>query len=622
VNLENPHCWRTAGVTGVLVGLVVMSAMGALARGEGGKVRATASADRIGLENTVTLEITIEGSDAAGAEIVEKPSAPDFRLVGGPNVSTQFRFVNGSASFTKVITFSFMPLKTGHLELPSAKIRLNGQVSKTEPIPVEVVAGSVSPSSPGARSPFGTLDPFDSDAEAGTPADPGDDLLLRLENPDHAVYVGQPVPLDLVLYYRVRIGGADLEKEGKFEGFWVETVDLDPRDPSRVGRRELDGRAYNTQVLRRWVLFPLRPGRFDVDPWILRVLVETPTRSFFGMTRRQVVLRRTNSISINVRDFPSAGRPAVFNGLCGRYDIRAGLDKSAVATGEAATVRLTVQGEGNLRSIPEQRLMKIPGCKIYAPKVQDNIRLEGGTLRGSRTWEFVVIPLESGVFELTVPELAYFEPGSQSFRSVSPPAMRLSATGDRVAGTGAGNIGGINMPIEIKGRDIRHIHTGPELEQTPPERLYRRPWFLAIFGVLVLVTLGAVAVDERRRYLQRDRRSWARSRAAVQARRDLRACSALGRKGLSADLFAGVYRLLQNYLQARFGVNSLELTGARLRQVLSAHQVGETATADLLDIMQQCERYRYAPAVAETFLPEELLARLERLLRVMEGDRP
>jgi len=622
VTIENLHRRYSVGLAGLLTGLVVLNAMGGLARGEGGKVRAAASADRIGLENTVTLEITIDGSDAAGAEIVEKPSARDFRLIGGPNVSTQFRFVNGSASFTKVIAFTFMPLKTGGLELPSVKIRLDGQVTRTDPIPVEVVAGSVLPSSPGTRSPFGTLDPFDSDAEAGASVDPGDDLLLRLESPVRTVCVGQPVPLDLVLYYRVRIGGADLEKEGKFEGFWVETVELDPRDPNRVGRREHDSRVYNTQVLRRWVLFPLRPGRFDADPWILRILVETPTQSFFGMTRRQVVLRRTNSITIDVSDFPRAGRPATFHGLCGRYEIQADLDKSAVATGEAATVRLTVQGEGNLRNIPEQRLTETPGCKIYAPKVQDNIRLEGGTLRGSRTWEFVVIPLESGVFELSVPALSFFDPESRTYRSVTPPAMRLNATGERVTGTGAGNTGGFTMPIQMKGRDIRHIHTGPALEQTPPGRLYRRPWFLAIFGVLTIVTLGAVVIDERRRYLRRDRRSWARSRAAVQARRDLRACSALGRKGLSAELFTGVYRLLQNYLQARFGVNSLELTGARLRQVLSAHQVSEATTADLLDILQQCECYRYAPAVAETFRPKELLARLERLIRIMEGGQP
>ena len=620
MTLENPYRWRTVGAAGVVMGMVVLTMMSGLAREVEGKVRATASADRIGLENTVTLEITIDGSDAADAEIVEKPTSSNFRLIGGPNVSTQFRFVNGSASFTKVFAFSFMPLKTGRLELPSVKIRRGGQVSKTDPVQVEVVAGSVTPTRPG--SPFGTLDPFDSDADAGAPVDPGDDLLLRLESPVHTVYVGQPVPLDLVLYHRVRIGGADLEKEGKFEGFWVETVELDPRDPSRVSRRDHDGRQYNTQVLRRWVLFPLRTGRFEVDPWILRILVETPTRSFFEMTRRQVVLRRTNTVAISVADFPSAGRPAAFTGLCGRYEIQAGLDKSAVATGEAATVRLTVRGEGNLRSIPEQKLMEIPGCKIYAPKVQDSIRLEGGTLRGNRTWEFVVIPLEAGAFELAVPELSYFDPESRSFRSVTPPAMRLNATGERITGAGAGTSGGFTKPIEMKGRDIRHIHTGPELEQLPSGRLYRRPWFLAMLGVLILVTLGAVAIDERRRYLQRDQRSWARSRAAVQARRDLRACSALGRKGLSAELFTRIYRLLQNYLRARFGVNSLELTGIRLRQILEVHQVGETATAELLDILQQCEHHRYAPAVAVSFLPEELLVRVERLLRVMEGGRP
>ena len=395
--------------------------------------------------------------------------------------------------------------------------------------------------------------------------------------------------------------------------------ELDPRDPARVGRREHDGRQYNTQVLRRWVLFPLRSGRFDLDPWILRVLVETQTRSFFGMTRRQVVLRRTNSIVIDVMDFPVTGQPTDFAGLCGRFDIQAELDKTTTATGEAATVRLTVRGEGNLRGIPEQKMAEVPGCKIYTPKISESIRLVNGTLRGSRTWEYVVIPLEPGVFEMSIPRLVYFDPGARTYRIASSPALRLSAKGERVAGTGLGNAGGFGMPVEMKGRDIRHIHSGPELDRRPSGRFYRRPWFPAAFGIIVLVTLGAIAVDERRRYLQRDKHGWERSRAAVRARRELRTCARIGRKGYSADLFAGVHRLLQNYLQARFGINSIELTGTRLRQVLAEHNVSETATTDLLGILQLCESCRYAPSAAPALKHGELLGRVERLLRVLDG---
>jgi hypothetical protein len=593
-----------------------------LAQAAGPRYRAVSSAERIGLEDTVVLDVTIEGADATGAELVERPSSPNFRLVGGPNVSTQFRFVNGEASLTKTLSFTFLPLTAGRLNLPAVNLRVGGQMVTTAPVPIEVVPGSLAPSNRSGRSSADPLAPFGALEDAEAPADPGEDVILRLETPVTRVYPGQPVPLDLILYYRVRVGGADLEKEGKFDAFWVETVDLDPRDPGRVGRRELNGRPYNTQVLRRWVLFPLRAGQFDLEPWTLRILVEASSRSFFGMPRRQVVLRRTNPVSVEVMDFPEAGRPPGFSGFCGRIVLEAELGKAEVSTGEGTNLRLTIRGDGNLRSIPDLKLADIPGCKVYAPKLRDEIRLSGGTLRGSRTWEHVVVPLEAGRFTIPAARVAYFDPQARAYRTLTTPNLTLSAAGERVAGGTAGISGGSSVPLELKGRDIQHIRMGPELDRRPAERAYRQPLFWAVFGMIFVGMMIAVIFDERRRRLRRDLRRWARSRAAQEARRRLRRCTKLGRAGFSTDFLAALSRLLEDYVRARFGVSTIELTGVRLRQLLAEKGISESTIEDLLSLLQVCESYRYVPAAVKASDPDELLRQVDELIRSIEGERP
>lgn len=585
------------------------------------RIQAEVNTRRIGKGDPVILQISIDGSGAMGAELVEEnPSSENFKLLQRPGVSTQYQFVNGQASTKKIFTFIFYALKTGKLALPVIKVDVGGTVSQSQPVEIEVVDGPVPQSRPQRqpnRDPFADMFGDESQPSGGGAANIGDDLLLRLEASRQQAWVGQPLTVSLVALYRINLQSVDQEKEGKMERCWVENVDL--RNQARqLGRRQFGGKVYQSAQLKEWVLFPTRPGRLQLEPWTLKFGVVLPSRSFSIFGREEAVLRQSNPLEIAVKDFPAAGRPAGFSGLCGQFRLAAGLDKTRVKTGEGVNLKVTISGAGNFRSVPDIKLPEISGCKVYTPKTQESVRLQDGTLQGSRTWEFVLVPLDAGTVSIPAIQIPYFDPAGPAYRALSAPQLEIIAE-PGAAGAATGLQAGVaSLPLELKGQDIRYLHTGPALEITFPPVIYRRLWFQAAFPLLFLLAGGLAAWILIRRRQRFDLRNWARSRAAINARKALRKCEQLGRTGFSAEFFSCLYHLLQQYLEGRFGLAQIDLTSVRLRQLLSEAEVAPADAGEVIRLLQLCESSRYAP-LPPGENPAGLLDSLRALLTRLEG---
>ena len=98
----------------------------------------TLSADTIGLNNR--LEVTFSLKNAQGAHF-EPPVFEGFRLVGGPNTSSQFSMINGSVTRTISYTYILEPREPGQYFIQPASIEAEGKVLETELKEVWVLAG-------------------------------------------------------------------------------------------------------------------------------------------------------------------------------------------------------------------------------------------------------------------------------------------------------------------------------------------------------------------------------------------------------------------------------------------------------------------------------------------------
>lgn len=86
------------------------------------------SADTIGLDSR--LEVTFTLKNAQGARF-EPPQFEGFRLLAGPNTSSQFSIVNGEMSSTVSYSYILAPMEVGQYYIQPAFIEAGGKMLET-----------------------------------------------------------------------------------------------------------------------------------------------------------------------------------------------------------------------------------------------------------------------------------------------------------------------------------------------------------------------------------------------------------------------------------------------------------------------------------------------------------
>ena len=91
---------------------------------------------RINEGDSINLSVVVK--DYNETPNVELPILSDFKIVSGPNQSnsTNVQFVNGKMTKNSIITLSWtlIPVKTGHLEIPALSIDIGDEIIKSKPI--------------------------------------------------------------------------------------------------------------------------------------------------------------------------------------------------------------------------------------------------------------------------------------------------------------------------------------------------------------------------------------------------------------------------------------------------------------------------------------------------------
>jgi hypothetical protein len=279
-----------------------------------------------------------------------------------------------------------------------------------------------------------------------------------------------------------------------------------------------------------------------------------------------------------------------FSGAVGRFRATATLDRSALALGEAATLRFRVEGSGNLKWLDRAPVVSLSGARVYPPQVKSEIKAEPGGMRGAKTWEFVVVPQTSGMLEIPSLAFSYFDPQAGRILRAETPALPLRVGGGTTtadspappsAATWAVPSLALRADLDPASRRLPAL-SGPSLA--------------AIAGVGLLVHVGIWGAT---RWRERGPREVGRSPPRRSARAALHALERAGGGGLTKEAAA---TLIEKTLHDVFGPLEGEEDGER----------GRAAR----EILQEVHFVRYAPQLgdySETI--RDLAARAREVVR-------
>jgi hypothetical protein len=595
---------RAIAGTLVFVFVALTGASSALARQV--DVQASVDATTIGTEESVTLTITIDGSDGSDVQVPQPPEAVGLALLQTiPRTQQSVSIIGGQMSRSFGYSWTYRPTGQGTARIEASTVRVKDREYHTQVIQVQVVPQDQRPARARRTDPFAGAfrSPFDPPATEPAPEPDESDLFIRAVPSKRPAWQNEQVVIEYRLFFRegIQLRQSRLTDSWDAEGFWREELDVETRPIPRIIVE--NGLRYNTIVLKRAAVFPTRAGDLSVDP--LKIESEAmlpfgsrdPFRSLFAMqTRFTPVQLESPEVTIATRPLPE-GAPFSFNGAVGSYAITARPDRTSLEVGESMQLSVTVNGRGNLATM-EAPILDIPGAfDVYDPDVSTLLDRAGSQLKGSKTFRYILIPRTNGTFEIPPITFSWFDPGTGRYRTSLTDPIPVSVTGTATSPlsvTATTN----GMPVD----DFAPLFTAAEA-WTPTDRLpLHARWWVWSLILLPLAVMGGVRVWRRHQNrLVRDPR-WARGRRAHPlSRKHLKQAMELLESGDTQGYFEEVERAVLGFIGNRLDIAEKGLTRPQLDGLLAERGIHESLRNRLKALLDLCDRGRFAPA---SFSPE------------------
>ena len=585
----------------VVLGLGFGVVLGQPAQGLAQTVRAYLSQTEVLLNRQFVLNVEISGTQQLDEDPPVLPDLSAFAVYLGSGTSTSMQIVNGRTSLSLTFQHRFQATAEGTFEIGPVTVRAGGRDLRTEPLTIRITDGPAPTSRSGLPGADGTVAP--------------EDLFITATASKPRVYVNEPVIVEYRIFTRVDVEGYNITQQPGTTGFWVEELE-DPQ--ARVEQVVRDGRQYTSAVVRRVALFPTGAGTKTLAPLTLetQVRVQRRSRSLFGdpfgglFGSRVSVVVGSNPVEIEVLPLPEAGRPDAFTGLVGRLEVSASIDRTDAETNDALTYRLEVSGTGNIRTLPEPELGFPSDVEVYPPDVSERVDPTEDGVRGSKIFEYVIVPRAPGQVTIPAVKLAYFDIDAGTYAAAASDPITLTVAGDPVAGPA----GRFRTGVDLQRQDIRFIRIAIPGFRPVGGSLVRSAGFWAIVLVPMCAVAGAVAARRHQDRLTGDVAYARRRRAARLAKQRLARAESLRSPDRHRAFHAEVGRALQGFLGDKLNLAEAGLIRDEIRARLTSRGVAPGVIDAYLGCLEDCDRQRFAPTEPDALAMQDMLTRAARAM--------
>ena len=507
----------------------------------------------------------------------DNPRLQGLALLYGPaqEHSSRFQSINGrtTSSVSTSVTYTLLAENVGTATIGATTAVIGGRQGQVRGASIRVL-----PSKGGS-------------AEASTSSTGR--YLYRAIPGTTTVYEQQAIPIHYKLYSSTEFELSSI-KAPEYDGFISES------EPPGDGRKQLvlenyQGTNYRTVVLREDVLFPQRSGTLTIPSSEvgIRIPVAIDTDDpFFGSTTIVDRLLRSAPITVQVRPLPTEGRPSDFSGAVGAFRMKAELLTKAPKTNESVTLRLTLEGTGNLK-LAKAPLIKFPeSFEVYDPKETYEQKVLPSNVEGKKVIEYFAIPRRIGKVTIPSVSFSFFNPQTHRYETLHSPNFPLDvaqgkASSDLTSGEGGEGI--------VHQQGLRPQHSEEGQTAIPLLGFVSGLGYGLIYFLLLILSFVIYTYLDRSRRLRADSLTYNATRASSVATKRLRLSAQYLKEGKREAFYEEVMRALWGYLGDKLRLPVSELSRASVSEILTQRGLEGDLIHELTSVIDEAEFARFAP---------------------------
>ena len=536
-----------------------------------------------------------------------------FNVLYGPSTSrsSSFSMTNGHTTQSSTVTFTYtvVPTEQGTLKVPAATIAVAGKSIKSGTASIEVLPASSSQGQQPSNSQQGgnnrqqrQQQSTSSNGQIGN-----NELYMTVTANRHKIYEQEAVMLTYKLYTLVNIQQISGEMP-QIDGCHVQEIDRQAQLSLKYER--VNGRNYGTAVWKQYVLFPQKTGKLKIPSITFDTQVEVQNHSmdpfdiFFGggslsqMVRKQI---STPVVEIEVLPLPTP-KPSNFSGAVGKFNISATLTPEQVNANDAATLRLVVSGQGNMKLMKAPTIRFPQDFEVYDPKENNKTTNTSTGAKGNITYDYVVVPRHGGKYTIPPVEFCYFDPEAGRYNTVSTDSFSLAvakAKGQPIAYTRE------QEDLNVLSNDIRFIKLG-QLKSAESNDFFGTTNYWLTYALLLIAFI--VAFVWLRHWQSQNPNSWSvkGKKAGKVASRRLKKAAKLMHEKDDAAFYDEVMRALLGYAGDKLSLPTNELNKDNVIRELTMRGVEQDVVNAFIAVLSDCEFARYAPVDDPSMAKEKI----------------
>jgi len=549
--------------------------------------KSTVSKNRLGLNERLRITFSI---DKQGADDFTPPNFKNFKVLAGPMQSTNFSYVNGKQSFEQSYTYTIQPRKRGAYTIPSASIKVNGNVIKSNTVKV-TVTGAV-------EIPKDANDPTYIASQ---------NIHLVAEISNTKPYVGESISVVYKIYVdvnKVSVRNTREVESPSFNGFWNQNIEVNQWEPKEGS---FQGRAHRYAVIKKTVLIPQKSGKLTIDPMEIEITAGVPIgrRDLFGnmISNNTTLTLTTGKRTVNVKALPIENKPANFSGAVGNFDFKITTNKVELKTNESAQIKVEVKGKGNLKLVELPKIETPNGLERYEPEHKEKITTSLNGLRGAIYDQYTVVPQYRGKFKIPPVSFSFFSLEDRAYKTITSDALIINAPQGTVLTEVDDTSSVIKRKVISSAKDIRYISTNANLKPTIAKEdfLGSKLFYSLLILPLLSIPLG-IFIGLKKKERDSDIVGNKRRKADKLARKYL--SEAKKQLGNNEQFYLALEKALHNYLKAKLQVETSDISKEKISDLLIRRNVDIMDVNDFIKVFDDCDYARYTPST-NTMMEQE-----------------
>ncbi len=566
-------------------------------------LKATVSKNKLGVNQRLRVEFSI---NKQGGENFTPPNFNNFKVVGGPSqsVSQSIRQTPSGrqVTFTQSYTYIIEPKRKGEISIGTASIRIGGKIIKSEPVKIIV------------------LDAVD------IPKNPNDPNYIAQQN-IHLVaeisksspYVGEGIYVEYRLYVseNVSVYDTSVTEAPKYNGFWNQDIKINGF-PVKMGK--YNGENYRYIVLQKALLIPTKTGKLSIDPMKMDIVIGVPSgrSDFFGNVITRNVRREFSSAKKTVapKSLPLEGKPANFTGAVGQFNFDVSLSKEILKANETSQIKVAVSGKGNLKLFELPSVETPVELEKYQPERKERVRVNTTGISGSVTDTYTIVPQYKGKYKIPSVSFSYFNPKEKKYTTIDTEDFFVDVQeGKELVTVDSSAVR--KQDVVTTGKNFRYIATKTSFVSKEQTDFFKTNFFyMLLFLPLIAIPLG-IFIGKKSKERNNDLVGNRLRKAERLAKKYLsKAQKQLGKK---EAFYEALERALHNYLKAKLGIETFDISKEKITQILEAKKVAPETIQQFIEVLKSSDFARYTPFTATQMKEEferakEVIVQLDKQL--------